>query len=212
MKKYVLALLALIGFSSVSYGSWAYVPTSELLKETDLVLVGTLRSVSEETIDEIDHSAGIIVIDQIVSGNLRTTEGRFLQAGDRIRIRWQNPSSIACPRVEHKGAQNRTGIWLLRVEIDGTSSSDYPGRFMDLSQMAEIKADLRKVPIRKTQKTMELIGNSPVINIEQVTGGKTEGSFDCGERINVYPIRALTVAFLFTGLYFILYRSRFKIR
>lgn len=211
MKRCILIFFAMIVFSSVSNAESEYIPTWELLRDTDLVVVGTLRSVSERTIDNIEHSTGIIDIEQVLSGKINTSKNRSLRSGDKISIRWQKLLTVVCPRLEHKGAQNRSGIWLLKVEESGNVLSDNSGRYKYISGLKEIKAELRKAPTRKSGKVVKLISDEPVANLEIIDVQTSNEVFFNREIRMYYPLRAVLVALFFTGLYFVLYRSRFKL-
>jgi hypothetical protein len=198
---------------------WALISTDELVKESDLIVVGTLQSVSRYTKDNVDYSEGKIVVEKVISGYVKTIEGFPPKLGDKIKFKWQASTLIVCPRLDHSGNENEKGIWLLEVESDGTVSADYPRRFNSLNEMSEIKKILRKTKVRKTSQRVELLNENPL----NITNQQLQNS-DTFKNQTIEPIKtsatvgsystfnALLVALFSLGLYWILYRSRFKIR
>lgn len=220
MKNLLIAYFIILAFSSSSFATWAIIPTEDVVKETDLIVIGTLESVSEYTKDNIDYSEGTILIERVFAGNVKTIDGASLKRGNKIKLKWQNSSFIACPRVEHKYHENKKGIWLLQLEDDGRVSSNYPWRFKDLTEMSEVETALRKAKVRKTSRKIKLIDEaSQNIPNQQTQNSDTaiqpvtsdEASHVSSKR-NYSPLNALIVALFSSGLYWMLYRSRFKIR
>lgn len=219
MKTLFTACFIILSFSFNCFAMWALISTDELVKESDLIVIGTLQSVSKYTKDNVDYSEGKIVVEKVISGYVKTTEGLPLKLGDKIKFKWQASTLIVCPRLDHSGNENEKGIWLLEVESDGTVSADYPRRFNSLDEMSEIKKILRKIKVRKTSQRVELLNENPLnITNQQIQNSdifdnqtiepiKTSATVD-----NYSTFNALLVALFSLGLYWILYRSRFKIR
>jgi hypothetical protein len=219
MKTLFTACFIILSFSFNCFAMWALIPTDELVKESDLIVIGTLQSVSRYTKDNVDYSEGKIVVEKVISGNVKTTEGFPLKLGDKIKLKWQASTLIICPRLDHSSNEYEKGIWLLEVESDGTVSADYPGRFNSLDEMSEIKKILRKMKVRKTSHRVELSNENPL----NITNQQIQNS-DTFENQTIEPVKtsttvgsystfnALLVALFSLGLYLILYRSRFKIR
>ncbi len=219
MKTLFTACFIILSFSFNCFAEWALIPTDELVKESDLIVIGTLQSVSRYTKDNVDYSEGKIVVEKVISGNVKTTEGFPLKLGDKIKLKWQASTLIVCPRLDHSSNEYEKGIWLLEVESDGTVSADYPGRFNSLDEMSEIKKILRKMKVRKTSHRVELSNENPL----NITNQQIQNS-DTFENQTIEPVKtsttvgsystfnALLVALFSLGLYLILYRSRFKIR
>ena len=119
---------------------------------------------------------------------------------------------------------NMNYIWLLEVEKDGTVTANYPWRFASLSEMSEIKKILRKVKVRKTLQKVELLDenspNSPnqqtqildTIQDRTIEPTKTVKVIDVSSESKHSPFNALLVALFSLGFYWLLYRSKFKIR
>lgn len=219
MKKFFLAVVVVLSFSFNLAAMWAMIPTEELVKETDLIVIGTLQDVKEFTKDDVDYSEGIILVENVIAGNEKTTSGGPLKFSDKIVIKWRNSSMIACPRVEHKGDENIKGIWLLRVESDGTVSSDYPWRFSSLDELHKIKKILRKTKVRRNLTKILVVNQAPSYPIEAQPGASEQGTEETPSETKLSlslrghsPFNAITVLLLFICLYWFLYRSRFRIR
>jgi len=219
MKTLFTACFIILSFSFNCFAMWALIPMDELVKESDLIVIGTLQSVSRYTKDNVDYSEGKIVVEKVISGNVKTTEGFPLKLGDKIKFKWQASTLIVCPRLDHSGNENEKGIWLLEVESDGTVSADYPQRFNSLDEMSELKKILRKMKVRKTSQRVELLNENPLnITNQQIQNSDPFENQTIEPRktfatVDSYSIfNALLVALFSLGLYWILYRSRFKIR
>ena len=219
MKTLFPACFIILSFSFNCFAMWALISTDELVKESDLIVIGTLQSVSKYTKDNVDYSEGKIVVEKVISGYVKTTEGFPPKLGDKIKFKWQASTLIVCPRLDHSGNENEKGIWLLEVESDGTVSADYPRRFNSLNEMSEIKKILRKIKVRKTSQRVELLNENPL----NITNQQLQNS-DTFKNQTIEPIKtsatvgsystfnALLIALFSLELYWILYRSRFKIR
>lgn len=137
MRKF-LALLMLLSLPAAAHASWAEVPLEELVQESDLIVVGTLRDVSERSDGETDYGEGRIDVRAVIWGDV--------SPGDALTLKWENASAVACPRTEHKHNADAEGIWLLTRR--GTFvNANYPGRFVELSARRDILAALRRTPV-----------------------------------------------------------------
>lgn len=219
MKRSIFTIIFALSLSSNLFASWALISTSELVKDTDLILIGTLQNVIEFTKDNIDFSEGVLLVERVIAGNGKTTSGDNLKAGDKIVIKWQNSSMIACPRVEHNGHENIKGIWLLEVESDGTVSSDYPWRFSSLDELNKLKKVLGGTNVRINPTRIAVV-NDTLSNRNEERPSTIEG--ELGEvsselrstppTSEYSPLSASLVFLLCTFLYYLLYRNRFRIR
>lgn len=130
-------LLLLLALPASARASWAHTSVEELVRETDLIVVGTLRDVSEHTADEVDYGRGRIEVREVIWGNV--------SPGDSLLLKWSNPSRLACPRVEHDSNTDE-GIWLLTRDGEAVAAN-YPGRFVELSERREVEAALAGSPV-----------------------------------------------------------------
>lgn len=136
--KRILALLVLLCLPAAARAMWAMVPLEELVRESDLIVVGTLRDVHESSADGMDYGEGRIDVREVIWG--------VASAGDVLTLKWQNSSAVACPRVEHDFNANKEGIWLLTREGD-VVRANYPGRFVALKERGAILKALRQSTI-----------------------------------------------------------------
>ena len=143
MKNLFVAGFVVLAFSYNCFAKWGFVSLDELTKDSDLIVVGTLQSVSEYTENGIDYGKGNIVVEKVIFGNVKNADGFSLKPGDNLRLEWRNKSFIACPRIEHKYSENKKEIWLLTVEPDATVRANYPGRSRSLDELREIEKLLR---------------------------------------------------------------------
>jgi hypothetical protein len=148
MNKIFIVCFIIFGFSVNSFAQsfTQWIPLNRLVKESDLIVMGTLHSVSRYTNDDTDYSEGLIVIEEVVSGNVKTTEDSPLKLADKIKLTWQNPSTKIHGRIEPGGSENNEVIWILRVKSDGTVTADnlFSIRAATTNQLEEIRKILRK--------------------------------------------------------------------
>jgi hypothetical protein len=207
MRKGIAAALLTLLSSTTLFATWAMIPLEELVAKSDLIIIGTLHSASE---DETGIGRGRILVDAIVSGNARTLDGRPLQLGDNLRINWAD--NWACAAGMHQGRIGKQGIWLLDVQQDGTVLAAYPGKFRELEDHAEI----RQILLRNKIKRFSVLDTSAEQASESEVITSVAPSSPSVVDVSSYPdyslARAAIVLLLATGLYLILYRGRFRIR
>jgi hypothetical protein len=204
-KLFAILLLSFIS-SSTLLGAWAAISVEELVADSDLIVIGTLHSASE---DSAGLGRGYILIEQIVSnGQLQvpnTTEGQTLRQGQNLKISWSD--NWACAAGMHMNRVGHKGIWLLKVDDVGFVAANYPGRFRSLDDLTKIEDLWRNV---KTTSVMLEISSS-----EQITDSiqsPASVSVDITPYREFYYLRASIVLFFSRILYWILYRSRFRFR
>ena len=113
-------------------------PVEELVPESDLIVVGTLRGVTEYTADGVDYGEGRIDVSEVIWGGAAP--------GDSLMLRWQNSSAIVCPRIEQKHNAHEEGIWLLTRDGEAVRANN-PGRFVELSERGKVEAALARSPV-----------------------------------------------------------------
>lgn len=133
-----LPLFLLLCLPATGSAMWARVPLEELVQESDLIVIGTLRDVTEHTTDETDYGVGRIEVREVIWGNA--------SAGDSLALKWDNANGIACTRVEHRHNANVEGIWLL-TRVGDAVQANYPGRFVELSERKQVERSLRNSPV-----------------------------------------------------------------
>lgn len=201
--KLILSVMLVISLSTLVSGTWALVPLDELVAESDLIIVGTLYSAAEDD-EGIGH--GYIMVDEIVWGRARTFPDRPLRVGDNLKIKWAD--NWACASGMHMRRANQKGVWLLDVAEDGTVSAAYPGKFAGLDQLSEIRRLLLKGKEKKPYAVDIYLGETPVA----VHSGETRFVVDVAPSTDYPLVRAGITLLLATGFYWLLYRSRFRIR
>lgn len=138
MRRLFPLLLLLLALPASARASWAYVSVEELVRETDLIVVGTLRDASERTADGVDYGEGHIAVREVIWGKV--------SPGDSLLLRWSNASNMVCPRVEPQYFKGKEGIWLLTRDGEAVAA-DYPGRFVELSERRRVEAALARSPV-----------------------------------------------------------------
>lgn len=214
MKNLFIAFFIVLASSYNSFAKWGYVSLDELVKDSDLIIIGTLQEVSEYTKNDVDYGEGFILVEEIVFESPENSKGFTLKPKDKLQLKWQNNSFIACPRISHKHSKNKKEIWLLTIEFDGTVWANYPGRSRSLEDLKEIEKLLGRLKKNKapemviTQKQINHTEQSVKIN---ESFANIEGA-DASDTKQYSVFNALVVAFLSLTFYWILYRSKFKIR
>src|SRR5688572_16168702 len=86
------------------YAERSEVSLQDLVENSPLVVVGTLDKVKEHSKDGVDYGEGQIMIHEVLFGKA--------DAKKELRLKWSNPTGLACPRTEHSGAQKQKLIWV----------------------------------------------------------------------------------------------------
>ena len=136
MKRFLASLILVAGLPAFSSAMWGYIPLQELVQDSDLILVGTLSGVSEFSTGGIDYGEGLITVDEVMWGNSRP--------GDTLTLKWQNPTGLVCPRIDHRQNQDVRAVWLLTTGNANEVRANYPGRFVKLADKYKVERILRK--------------------------------------------------------------------
>ena len=134
--KYALAVLLIASLAVLTAAEQIVISLEEAVKSSDLVVVGTLNDVAEETRDGVDYGNGEITVEEVLSGTV--------EAGRKLSLVWQNQTDIDCPRVEHRGQQGMQLVWLLRLKKDGKVAADNEGYVVPLEKKKRVLALLRE--------------------------------------------------------------------
>lgn len=100
------------------------------VKTSDIIVIGTLKNVTEETKDGMDYGKGEITVNEVLLGNAKENE--------KLILVWQNQSNIDCPRVEHRNHQNKQAIWLVTQKSKGEVAADNLGRFVSVEKKESV--------------------------------------------------------------------------
>ncbi len=189
MKKSAFSLILVALSTTIAFGTWALIPLEKAVSESDIIVVGTLHSASE---DSGGSGQGYILIDQLITrgsvGKHPTTSGHQLKSGDNLKIKWLD--DWACARGMHMRWQAKKGLWLLAVEPDGTVRANNPSLFRSMEDVQRVK------------ELLEANANDELF----------EHAVDITPFDDLGPTRAAIAMVLSFGLYLVLYRSRFRIR
>ena len=120
---------------AAAYAEWIVMSLESAVKNSDIIVVGTLRNVSEETRDGTDYGSGEIVVDEVLSGKA--------EPGQRLSLVWENEHNVMCPRVEHRADQDKRLIWLLTLRSGDKVAADNPGRVVPLEKREKVLEILR---------------------------------------------------------------------
>ena len=123
---------------ALALAMWAYVEADTLIADSDLVVVGTLVRLYQWTEHETDYAIGRIDIEHVLAG--------VPPQSDFVRLKWDNPSGLLCPRVSHADVKGRKALWLLAIDQDGNARADYPRRSLpldDIKKVTEFTAELQ---------------------------------------------------------------------
>jgi hypothetical protein len=145
-----LSVIVILLLPIVASADWVMISLESAVNSSDLIVIGTLRNVSEETRKGFDYGMGEIKIDEVLSGNA--------EPGQTLSLVWKNESDIMCPRVEHRGNQNQQLIWLLKLKPGNKVAADNPGRVAPIEKKDTVLELLRK---RETSnKSLDASGGS----------------------------------------------------
>jgi hypothetical protein len=129
-----LALIAISPLAALSW--WRIIPLDEAVRDSDLIIVGTLRGVSEEAKGETDYGAGELTVDEVLRGNA--------EAGQRLALVWENDSAVICPRIDHQEDQGKQVIWLLKRAPGGRVTANNPGRYIAIKNKEDVITLIRQ--------------------------------------------------------------------
>jgi len=214
MKNLFIASFFVLALSFNAFAKLDIVSIDELIKESDLIVVGTLTSILERKVDFAVHGTGEIVVESVVAGDAETAKGFLIKRGDRLLFGYIE--GFPCVMGSHKRIENEKGVFFLTFDDRGEIQSE---SFRPLADLGAIKKLLKKgISPKKFLKTVG-IG-------EPTNAPKSESVFTpsqsvftayanySDEQMERWLSQRLTVLVILGSimLYWILYRSRFKIR
>lgn len=208
MRKIIICGLFLLFFVSQTFAKLSAISLDKAIGNSNLIVVATLKNISKGNKDGDINGKGDIFIEKIVGGNVRTINGNALKSGDILELKYFG--GFACIYGSHKRIENEKGIFLLTLNSDGEIFRD---SFRPLKDLPEIEKLLKKgiVP-NEIFKTVKL-KNEIVSKSENEENAKVSFCiYSTEKRLNYNLFLALSVVFGAIGLYYLLYRSRFKIR
>jgi hypothetical protein len=213
MKKSILSCLFLLVFSTVVFGDLAYFTVEKRVQDNNLIIIGTLKNVVETETQEFEISNGTLEIEKVLYGNYSTASNQKLKSGDKLPIEWRNSKMFAC---KFGFSENESGIWFLNVDNIGEIEQLHNNSSSSLDELSEVKKHLKKKGIDKVSKKIQLQNDVQETNqselIVQDYSVKCLYSTKQMESNGNSPFSAFLVILASITLYYILYRSRFKIR
>lgn len=213
MKKLSIAWLIILVFAFNSFAELAIIPLDEAIRDNDLIIVGTLQEITETSENGVTTGKGKIVVNDFIAGNVKTEDERLLKSGDKLQLDYIE--SFACVMGSHRGIENEKGIFLLKLDENGKIQSK---DFRPLNDLKEIRKLLGKgVKPQKAVKIIKLQNeiNQPIPENETSTGQTSEVIYCMHSnqpKTENSPFQALLVILGSISFYYLLYRSRFKIR
>lgn len=130
MMNYALSLILILFLPIAAISEDIIISLEMAVKTSDIIVIGTLKNVSEETKDGMDYGKGEITVDEVLLGNAKENE--------KLILVWQNRSNIDCPRVEHRNHQNKQAIWLVTQKSKGEVAADNLGRFVSVEKKESV--------------------------------------------------------------------------
>lgn len=127
---YALSLILILFLPIVAISEDIIISLEMAVKTSDIIVIGTLKNVTEETKDGMDYGKGEITVDEVLLGNAKENE--------KLILVWQNRSNIDCPRVEHRNHQNKQAIWLVTQKSKGEVAADNLGRFVSVEKKESV--------------------------------------------------------------------------
>ena len=216
MKKIYFALFIISAFTTFASAAFLFLPIEERVRESNLIVIGTLHDVSKSETDDFRISKGTLVIEQIIFGKFQNSNGQSLKPGEKVRVEWANSKTFAC---QFGFPENKKEIWFLTVDDKGEIKSLSPSTTAALSELAEVKKHLRKKEKNNAVKLLNtIIGErekAAQLNSSEETSQKETIRYSLSaktEQKEYSLLSAFFVALTSVALYFLLYRSRFRIR
>jgi hypothetical protein len=214
MKNTIIAGFFVLAFSFNAFAKLYIAPLDELITESDLIIVGTLTSISEKKIDFATHGKGKIVVEKIIAGDAETANGFLIKSGDSLQLNYIE--NFACVMGSHKRIEGKKGIFLLTFDDKGEIQY---ANFRSLADLAEIKNLLKKGV--EPGMSLKTVGVGEATEAQKSASAFTSSASaftpydNCSSRrsAEIYSLK-LTVLVILSSilLYWILYRSRFKVR
>ncbi len=217
MKSLFVVCFIVLTFFCNTFAMLVIVPLDEAVKNSDLIVVGTLQGISEKSESGTTYGTGEIFVERFIAGNVKTAKGVTLKSGDRLQLNYVE--NFACVYGSHKRIENEKGVFLLTLDDNGEIQSK---DFRSLDDLPEIRKLLKKginpYGIAKTIKILNDAEQKPQCPMIETSVNQTSEKVFCpldsskSNEKQYYPLQAFLVVLLSVSLYFVLYRSRFKIR
>lgn len=213
MKKLSIAWFIILIFAYSAFARLAIVTLDEAIKDKDLIIVGTLKDISERFEEDGTYSEGKIFVEKFIAGNVKTENGRSLKSGDKLHLNYAE--TFSCVMGSHKRIENEKGIFLLKLNDEGEIQYE---DFRSLESLPEIKKLLGKgVKLNKNAKTIKIFDENVSLSQPKVDNENEKPVYcdlvaESSKETDHSTLQTLLVILASIWLYRFLYRSRFKIR
>lgn len=214
MKKLAVACFVILMLSAFGYAEFAILKIEGRVKNSNLIVIGRLLNTSETETETQKLSKGTLLIEKTISGNFVFSNGQRLKSGDKIKVEWQNSKMFAC---QFGFAEDTEEIWFLKVNDEGNIESLSPSTTAALDELPEVKKYLKKQKrSNEAVKTIRISDDSQQISLAEIPTGNDSkisfGIYSLERKPNYRPILVFLIILGSISLYYLLYRSRFKIR
>lgn len=136
---YLLGIMLVLLLPSTAVLENVIISLETAVKTSDIIVIGTLKNVSEETKNGIDYGTGEIMTDEVLFGNVKENE--------KLILVWQNQTNDDCPRVEHRNRQNKPAIWLLTQKTNEEVTADNSGRVVSVEKKENVLQLIREIQL-----------------------------------------------------------------
>ena len=116
-----------------------FIPLDEAIKDSDLIVIGTLANITEKSENGITVGEGKIFVDQFIAGNIKTKDGIPIKSGNELQLNYIE--SFSCVMGSHKRIENEKGVFLLKLNDNGEIQYE---DFRSFESLPEIKKLLKK--------------------------------------------------------------------
>ena len=213
MKNLFIVCFVVLMFCNFANAKFLISPLDERVKDSNLIVIGTLQSIVRYKTEEFNHAKGTIAIERIIAGNVETNQGFLLKLSDKIKVEWRNSNMVTC-RFDF--VENEKGIWFLNVDDSGTIQALSPGSITSLDELSEVKKHLRKKSGKNKRIIIQNDEQPAQISMSKISLSQPSEIFyqnlNETEEKHYYPFQMFSVILASISLYYFLYRSRFKIR
>ncbi len=213
MKNLLIACLTVLTFSYNAFAKLAIVTLDEAVRDNDLIIVGTLKDISERFGEDGTYGEGEIVVEKFIAGNVKTKDGNLVKSGDKLPLKYAE--IFSCVMGSHKRIENEKGVFLLKLnDVGEIRYKD----FRSLENLPEIKRLLsRGVKLNRANKTIKTFDENVSISQSKFDAANSQPIYcelvaDSSKETDYSTLQALFIILASIWLYRFLYRSRFKIR
>ena len=141
-------LLILLPTLACGYTSWPFMTIEQLVRQSDIVVIGTLKEVDSWKNGMGKQWFGLIHVEEVLWGNIKK--------GAEINLRWGS-------YINHQNLHGKNGIWLLEETLENSFKADHPKRFCFLDHKSAVESALVNVPIFIKMKDHVIYDIEPLI-------------------------------------------------